>query len=159
MKSAIVYYSLDGHTRLIADMIASETGADVFELVPAKDNKKTGFQKYFWGGKSVMFNEKPGLKNPSPDLSAYDLIYIGTPIWASSFTPPVNTFISNAHLQGKKLAFFACHSGGGAVKCFDKMEKLLKNNAVTGKIDFKDPSADKAAEIAAAIKEWLASFA
>lgn len=159
MKSAVVYYSLDGHTRFIAGLIASETGADVYELKPDKENTKTGFQKYFWGGKSVIFNEKPKLRNASPDLKDYDLVFIGTPIWASNYAPPVNTFLNNCHLEGKKLAFFACHSGGGAAKCFDKMTAILKGNAVIGKLEFKDPAAERTAEINAKIKNWLADLA
>jgi flavodoxin len=158
MKSAVVYYSMDGHTRFVADIIASETGADVYALKPDKENSKTGFQKYFWGGKSVMFNEKPKLKNALPDLKDYDLVFIGTPIWAARFAPPVNTFLSGCHLQGKKLAFFACHSGGGAAKCFEKMTVILKDNTVIGKLEFKDPAADNAEEIKARIKTWLAAF-
>jgi len=158
MKSAVIYYSLDGHTRFIADLIAGETGADVFELKPVKETAKAGFRKYFWGGASVIFSEKPKLKNPLPDLKDYDLIIIGTPIWAGGFAPPVNTFLSNCTLQGKKLAFFACSASGDAKKCFDKMEKLLKNNDVVGTIDFVNPSAQGDTEIHTKLKSWLAKL-
>lgn len=156
MKALIVYYSLDGHTQYIANLIAAETGADVVKLEPVKELSQTGFKKFFWGGKSVFFNEKPKLKNTVTDLAAYDLIIIGTPVWASSCTPPVNTFISNFGATGKKLAFFACHAGGGAEKCFEKMEKALKNNKVVGKIEFVNPTADVKAEVKTQIKNWLA---
>lgn len=139
MKAIVIYYSLEGNTTLIAELIAKETGAELLELKPEKEIPKDGFKKFLWGGKSVIFKDKPRLINTIPDLAPYDTIFIGTPIWAGTFTPPVNTFISNAVISNKKLAFFACHSGGGADKCFDKLKNTLTGNTVIGTTSFIDP--------------------
>jgi flavodoxin len=159
MKSIVVYFSLEGHTRFVADIIAKETGADVFELRPVKEYVKTGFGKYFWGGKSVMFNEKPKLETPLPDFSAYDVIYIGTPIWASSFTPPINTFLADSNLQSKKLMLFACHAGGGAEKCFGKITARLKECKVIGTVAFTDPAEESSTAVTETVRAWVAGIA
>lgn len=99
MKNLIVYYSHDGNTRYIEKLIAERIDADVLELKPKKEFPKEGFKKYFWGGKSAVFNEKPVLLNTLPVLDEYDTIIIGTPIWASTYAPPVNTFISSSHIS------------------------------------------------------------
>jgi len=92
-------------------------------------------------------------------MNAYDVIFIGTPIWASSFTPLVNTFISSAPLQSKKLMLFACSSGGGAKKCFEKMKARLVHNDIIGEIDFKDPTENDLPIIQKQIKSWLSAVA
>jgi flavodoxin len=154
MKSIVVYFSLEGHTRFVANIIAKETGADLFELKPAKDYVKTGFGKYFWNGKSVMFNEKPKLETSLPDFSAYDVVYIGTPIWASSFAPPINTFLSECKLSAKKLMLFASNSGGGAEKCFGKIASRLKECRVVGTTAFTDPTEENRTAVTETVKAW-----
>lgn len=156
MRSIVVYFSLEGHTRFVADIIAKEAGADIFELKPVKEYVKTGFGKYFWNGKSVMFNEKPKLETPLPDFSGYDLIFIGTPIWASSYAPPINTFLADSNLKAKKLMLFASNAGGGAEKCFNKMRLRLKECQVLGTIDFTDPAEENRMAITEKVKSWVA---
>lgn len=154
MKDLVVFYSLEGHTKFIANLICEELDCDLLELKPEKEIPKSGFKKFLWGGKSAIFKEKPVLKNENPDLSQYDTIFIGTPVWAGTYTPPLNTFIYNNEIKGKKLAFFICHGGGGASKCISKLREALKDNELIGEIDFVDPtSADK--EIKLKIKKWI----
>lgn len=158
MKAIVVYYSFEGNTKLIAELIVKETGAELLELKPEKEIPKGGFKKFFWGGKSVIFKDKPRLINTIPDLAPYDTIFIGTPIWAGSFTPPVNTFLSNTVISNKKLAFFACHSGGGADKCFEKLKNTLTGNTLIGTTAFTDPVNTEADSLNEKIKKWLESI-
>lgn len=155
MKGLVIFYSLEGHTKFIADIIAEELDCDLLELKPKKEIPKTGFRKYLWGGKSALFNEKPPLINRIPNLNEYDTIFIGTPIWAGTYAPAVNTFISEYKINGKNVAFFACHGGGGAKKCFDKLENALKGNTVIGTIDFADSSDET--EKRNKLKDWIST--
>ena len=157
MKSLIVFYSLEGHTKFIANIIAEELQCDLLELKPEKEIPKTGFRKFFWGGKSAIFKEKPTLQNKIPNLKEYDTILIGTPIWASTYAPPVNTFVSDNEIKQKKFCFFACHGGGGAKKCFKKLEGVLAGNIILGTIDFIDSNDDEK-EKRDKVKSWLASI-
>lgn len=156
MKALVVFYSLEGNTKFIAGTIARELNCDSLELRPEKEFPKSKFRKYIWGGKSVVFHEKPKLKNKISCLDNYDTVFIGTPIWASTYTPPINTFISENKISGKNIAFFACHAGGGAKKCFDKLEGELKGNTILGSIDFNDSSSDS--EKREKLKEWISSI-
>ncbi|KOF55627.1 MULTISPECIES: flavodoxin family protein [Clostridium] len=154
MKSLVVFYSLEGHTKFIANLIAGELKCDLLELQPQKEIPKTGFRKFFWGGKSAIFKEKPSLKNKIPNLEQYDTIFIGTPIWAGTYAPPINTFISDNEIKQKNIAFFASHGGGGAKKCFMKLQDVLKDNNIVGAIDFVDPKNDDE-EKKSEIKKWI----
>ncbi|MDF2942543.1 MAG: Flavodoxin [Herbinix sp.] len=140
MKAVVVYYSLEGNTELIANLIAKKVEADIIKLQPEKEIAKEGFKKFLWGGKSVIFKEKPKLKNGRIELDQYDTIIIGTPIWASSFTPPIDTFLSENKIVNKNIFLFACNAGGGTAKCFAKLTDRLKGNSIKGTADFIDPS-------------------
>ena len=139
MKAVIIYYSLEGNTDSIALKIAQKTGADIVRLVPQKEFPKGNFKKFLLGGKSAVFNEKPKLANKEINLSLYDTIIIGTPIWAGTFAPPIMTFLNDYKFQDKNIFLFACHSGGGAQKCFEKIKKRIIGNTVKDTVDFVNP--------------------
>jgi flavodoxin len=139
MSTLVVYFSFTGSTKFVAEKIAETIGADITELKTSKNYPTEGFRKYFWGGKSVIFGDEPKLINDPIDLNKYETIIIGTPIWAGSFTPPIKSFINQNKIQGKRIALFASHAGGGAQKCFTKLKKELSGNEFLCEIDFVEP--------------------
>lgn len=139
MRTLVVYFSFDGNTKFIAEKIAESLSADIIELKTSKKYPTEGFCKYFWGGKSVIFGEKPKLTNERIDLDLYETIIIGTPVWASSFAPPIKSFISQYKIQDKRIALFASHGGGGAEKCFIKLKEALSGNKFIGEKDYVEP--------------------
>jgi flavodoxin len=153
VKSLVVYYSLEGNTRFVAAEIAAAAAADVLELKMLASAPQ-GFKKYFWGGRQVMSKEKPALAPLDKDPAAYEVIWIGTPVWAFSFTPALRTFFSQVSLQGKKIALFCC-SGGGPGPTLSRMEKELAGNVVVGRKHFVEPLKDKEKSRAAA-RAWAA---
>lgn len=153
MKALVVFYSLEGHTEAIANIIKNELKCDLLELKPEKEIPKKGLKKFLWGGKSVLFKEKPTLTNSIPNLEQYETIIIGTPIWAGIYAPPINTFISENKIKEKKVAFFACHGGGGAKKCFNKLEDILKENIILGNIEFSEKEEKNQHKIK--VQTWL----
>ncbi len=138
MKKIVVFYSFEGNTRLIAENISKAVAADLLELKPKKEMKSKGFMKYVWGGKAAMMKTRPALFPFDKDIQKYDVLFIGTPVWAWTYAPPLNTFFSTHSLANKKIALFCCH-GGGKGKIFDSMEEILKGNKIVGKIDFQEP--------------------
>ncbi len=81
---------------------------------------------------------KPELLPIKKNPQGYDLLFIGTPVWVWTYSPPINTFFSNYSLLNKKIALFCCH-GGGKGDIFNKMKKNLANNQILGEIDFQEP--------------------
>lgn len=148
MKSVVVYYSLTGNTSLVARMIADRIGAETIRLEPEKKIPSDKTSKYFWGGKSVIFNEKPKLVNDDLNLDGYDTLIIGTPIWARSFSSPVNTFLTETAIKGKDIYLFATHSPGTETeKCFVKMKEKLSGNNIKGTVGFEDVKKTSAKEL------------
>lgn len=155
MKTLVIYYSLEGNTKLIAETIAKETSADILELKTKKEYPTGGFKKYLLGGKSVLFNQKPELMEIDVDIKEYDRIFIGTPIWVGTYAPPFNTFIENYNIENKKIGLFACHGGGGAKKFYKKLKSKLPNNNYIGEIDFLDPIKKDTDENLIKVIEWV----
>ncbi len=145
MKKLIVYYSLEGNTEYAANRIKDRTGADLLKLVPKKAYHDKGFAKFFWGGKSAVMAEKPELEAYEVNLSEYDQVIFGFPVWASNFTPPVRTFIeeNKEALKGKRFAAFACQSGGGAEKALAKLAKTIGIDAFERIVILIDPKTKK----------------
>ncbi len=133
----VVFHSHEGNTRSLAENIADEIGADIEELVPER-TVTTGPMKYFWRESQVMMGKKPQIKPLKADPRTYDIIFLGSPVWAWTYTPPVNTFLSTHGLKGKKVAIFlSCEGGPG--KTLEKMKEALKGNDLLGEEWFFAP--------------------
>ena len=153
MKTLIVYYSLEGNTDYAAKKIAENIGADTLRLIPRKAYKDKGFSKFIWGGKSAIMGEAPKLEDYEIDLSQYDKVVIGFPVWASNYTPPIRTFV-NEHcdeLVEKSIAAFACQSGTGAEKALAKLKETIGIDAFEAETIFIDPKARQTEETDEAI--------
>ncbi|MCR5249711.1 MAG: flavodoxin [Lachnospiraceae bacterium] len=140
MKRLIVYFSLEGNTEYIADKLSDALGAGKLSLVPEKAYADKGFAKFFWGGKSAVMAEKPALKPYVLDDDLEEII-IGFPVWAGTITPPIRTFVSEnkERMKGKRISAFACQSGSGAEKAFEKLKSLLGTDELCGTAIFIDP--------------------
>ena len=154
MKTAIVYYSLEENCTLIAEALQKNLNADVFRLLLKDDKKRKGFSKFFWGCAMVVFNKKPALKLINFDPAPYDLIIIGSPVWAGTFAPPLKTFFAGTKITGKKIALFVCF-GGDAGKSLINLKSLLTGNSFAGEIGFKEPASGNSEEIQKQIDEWV----
>ena len=141
MKTLIVYYTLEGNTHYAAKKIASLLDADMLRIKPVKTYPRKGFRKFLWGGKSAVMAEKPELEPYTFDASAYDRIVFGFPVWAGNVTPPLRTFIKENDLSGKRFAAFACQSGAGAEKAFEKLKTALGIRELDAELVLIDPKA------------------
>ena len=139
MKTAIVYYSMHGNVRYVSEKVAKELGADLIELKPVKAYPDKGAMQFLWGGSAVTFKKKPELEPYSFNAGDYDLVIIGTPVWAGSFTPPLRTFFENNDLTGKKIAVIATSGGGDSAKCLQAIKEAAKADSLSAKLSLVDP--------------------
>ncbi|WP_297428568.1 flavodoxin [Clostridium sp.] len=153
MKSVIIYYSLDGNTKFIANTINDELGGDIIEIKPKKEIPNKGLMKFIFGGKQVVLGEKPEIEEVKVDFTKYDLIIFGTPIWAGNFAPVFNTFLEKNPIKNKKIILFCCHGGGKEGKAFIKFKEILKENKFLGEITIEDPLKKDVNDLE--IKQWV----
>ena len=145
MKTAVVYYSMHGNVRYVAEKVAKGLGADLIEIKPVKAYPDKGAMQFIWGGSAVTFKKKPDLEPYSFNASDYDLVIIGTPVWASNFTPPLRTFFENNDLTGKKIAAIVTSGGGDSAKCLQAIKEAAKADSLAATLSLVDPK-DKPAD-------------
>lgn len=111
MKNAVVFYSRDGNTAAAAREIAALFSAQVFEL-KEKNGSRKGFFGFMRSGFQAAFHLKSKLVDDfSKKIAKYNAVYIGSPVWAGSGAPAVNTFVDRADLAGKDVyLFYVCAS-------------------------------------------------
>lgn len=156
MKTAIIYYSLEGNTEYVANYIAERIDADLIKIEPKKEYPNKGFKKFLWGGKSAIMGEMPEVEEYEFDSEKYDYIIFGSPVWASQFTPPIRTFINEnkEKLTGKKISAFTCYSGGGAENALEKLKAFLGIDAFDAKLILIDPKDRRSDEKDKEIEEF-----
>ena len=103
MKTLVVYYSHDGSTKLMAEVIAKELHADIEEIHPEKPINASGISIVHWGLHSWLCPPQSKIKPLSKNLADYDRIIIGTPVWAYTFAPPIKTLVKEYKISGKQI--------------------------------------------------------
>ena len=127
MKRLVVYYSLSGNTEEAAKKIAEALGADLLQLETVQKMPKSFAAQIIVGGGQVMFNHIPRLKPMDKDVSAYDEIILGSPIWNSKGVPAVNAFLRDKDAASKVTSLFFLSAGGDTEKGLQAITKQLPN--------------------------------
>ncbi len=138
MKILIVYYSLTGNTKFIAEIIKNALNADILPLKPKKELNPEGGMKFFWGGYQAIMKKKPKLEDFDINPEEYDLIFIGTPVWAWRYSPPIRSFLKQFNLKNKKVAIWMCYAGN-ADKALMRFKETIADSVLLGENKFQDP--------------------
>lgn len=102
-KVLVAYYSHSGNTRDMARQIADATGGDLFEITP-QTAYPTDYEAVVAQAKrEIADGFRPALKTPLPDLSGYDVVFVGSPCWWATVAPPVATFLAGGAWTGKTV--------------------------------------------------------
>lgn len=123
MRVLVAYYSRDGHTKAVAQEIARQLGADLEEIVDKTSRR--GIVGWLLGGRDATKKKDTEIGPLKCDPAAYELVAVGTPIWAWNMTPAVRTYLNNNKGKIKQVAFFCTQGGSGGEKTFSYMEELL----------------------------------
>ena len=117
-KILVAYFSATGVTARAAQKVAEATGGEVYAITPAKPYTDADLD---WRDKqsrsSVEMNDpkaRPALGGERLDVSEYDVVFIGYPIWWDQAPRLINTFIESHNLKGKTVIPFAT-SGGSTI--------------------------------------------
>jgi flavodoxin len=138
MKIIIVYFSLTGNTRKLAVKIYEIIKAKNFDvrLFELEEKKEYSFFRNCFNAISEKIIEIDKI----PHIENYDLLFIGTPVWAGKITPHVRSFLKDVELKGKKVFLFTTYGSGflkeKAMKEFVKLVEA-KGGEVIGKIEVK----------------------
>lgn len=131
-KVLVVYYSQskNKNTETIAKWIGDSLGADMYEIemvTPYPESYKEVLKE---AKKDIDSSRNPAIKPFAKDVSEYDIVFIGSPIWYGSYAPPVGTFLAENNLNGKTIVPFCTHGGGGAKDFYTNIGKNAKDGMV-----------------------------
>ncbi len=118
MSKLFIYYSFTGNVDAVAEVLKAK-GFDLRKVESEFKLSNKLFPQMMKGGFSAAIGQTPKLIGYDSDVSVYDEIVIGSPIWNGRFASPVNTILKETDLGGKKLTFILC-SGSGTGKNADK---------------------------------------
>jgi len=153
-KVLIIYYSLSGNTRSIAEKIREKTGGALFEIETKRTYPAELTATYEEAKRELQSGDLPALKNSPPHMSPYDLILVGSPVWWYTVSTPVMRFLRQADFAGRKVAVFCTHEGGPG-KIFPHFKEQAKNGVVLEGIDFYKPRQNRKGEVEKALDSWL----
>jgi flavodoxin len=152
----------EGNTAIVAKMIADKAGADSFEVLPVDDHYPMTYDALTDVAKQEQNdNARPEYAGEVPDLSQYNTIFIGAPVWWGDWPMIMYTFFEeNADaLAGKTLIPFSTHAGSGLSGFDSKLSKALPDSTVgTGlAIEGTDAQNDQTA-VKEKVSGWLTEF-
>lgn len=131
MKSIIVFYSYSGNTQQVAKILAEylRQKGEV-ELRELKTVDETG--SFFVQAFGAFKHKRAKIEPLNSDLGRYDLICLGTPVWAFAPVPAMNTYLDKCSgLEGKEVILFTTYgSGSGNKRCLNYMQGLLSPKGV-----------------------------
>ncbi len=159
-KILVVYFSRSGNTETVAKELTAKLKADSEKLVEQGTDWE-GVWGYIKAGKAAWQETATSIEKLKKEPKDYDLVVIGTPVWAWNMTPAVRSFLTVYKDDLKKVAFFATEGGSGHEKAFKNMETLAGKAPVATAFvlqkECADPAkiAEKIAPFAAAIKKAL----
>jgi len=126
-KILVVYYSRTGNTERVAKDLASRLGADSEKIIDT--NKRTGFFGFMTSGKESVQKTPAHIRPMKSDFSAYDLVLIGTPVWAGDISSPVRAMLMEHKGSFKDIAVFATSGGDDPKNVLKTIEELAQRTA------------------------------
>ena len=127
----ITYFSASGVTKSEAERISKIVNGDLFEIEPKEKYTKEDLD---WRNKQSRSSvemqnrsSRPEIKEDNLDISNYDTILIGFPIWWGVAPTIVNTFIESKNFTGKNLIPFCTSGGSGMLYCENDLRKTYPN--------------------------------
>lgn len=129
MNKLIVYFSYTNNTRFIANRIKEKLNCDILEIktvIPYSDDYQSVVDDE---QNNEASNYLPEIQEINVDLSKYDEIILGTPVWWYRPVPAIRTFLSQNDLSGKVIKPFATNAGWLG-RTFNEIKKLCPNSKV-----------------------------
>ena len=112
-----------GNTKIVADYISEITGADQFEIVTHKYDGMAYTPLINLAKEEANKGELPPYEGSAPDLSQYDTVFIGGPIWWGTYPQVMFTLFRDINLDGKTVIPFTTHEGSGLASTVSDVKK------------------------------------
>ncbi|MBR0150830.1 MAG: NAD(P)H-dependent oxidoreductase [Synergistaceae bacterium] len=150
-KTLTAYFTLSGHTKSIAQFIASQTNSPLCEIITEKKYPRNYLMAILASRKEFKHDERPAIITPKiEDFSSYERIIIGFPIWFFTCPMAVVSWLEQYDFTGKEIFPFCTSGGSNCVKATAKIRQICPGANVHDGIRFTKPDSE-------AISRWLNS--
>lgn len=129
-KVLVVYFSHGGNTQKLAKEISDQVGGDFRRIEPV-NAYPGGDELYDYTEQEQADDARPEIQDLNIDMSKYDTVFIGYPIWWYTYPQVILTFFDNYDLTGKTIVPFVTHGGSGMSGTEDDMREYLSDKDVT----------------------------
>ncbi len=137
MKKIFIYYSLTGNGDIVADYL-KDKGYDIRKVETKEELPKNNILRILAGGYKAMISYKDKLIDFDNNIDDYDEVIIGSPIWNSRLSSPINSLLDKIDLTGKNITF-VLYSGSGKD---NKATEELKSKYHCEIINLKEPKSN-----------------
>lgn len=117
----VVYYSRSGTTQALASELARQTGAEAIAIREAR--ARAGARGYLRSLVELARGTLPAIESPLVDLSRYDIVLLGTPVWAGRASVPMRRYLNDMKRVLPRTAFFCTYGGRGYETAFADMSE------------------------------------
>ena len=129
-KILVAYYSLTGKTEKVAKAIAEASGGQLYRIEVARAYPSDARERRAVLQQEIDDNILPPLKATMVNPGDFDIIFLGSPVWANHISQPVKSFLVQYDLAGNHVIPFVTHSGGGRGQSFDDVAELCTDCVV-----------------------------
>ena len=154
-KKLVAYFSASGTTARVAKTLAEAAGADLYEIKPAVPYTRADLN---WMDKNARSTvemhdsaSRPAIADTNANVEAYDVIFLGFPIWWYIAPTIINTFLESYNFSGKTVILFATSGGSG----FGRAVESLQSSAPGAVI--KEGKLLNGHQSVESLKNWVAS--
>ena len=127
-KTLVVYFSATGTTKGVAETIASNVQADIFEIVPQEPYTAADLDWHDNSSRSTMemndSSSRPDISGTVENMAQYEIVFIGYPIWWGEAPRVVSTFMESCSFEGKTVIPFCTSSSSGIGSSGRNLENL-----------------------------------
>ncbi len=127
-KILVAYFSATGTTKGVAEIIAGNMGADIYEIVPQEPYTDADLDWHDDSSRSTTemndSSSRPEINGAVEDMEQYDIVFIGYPIWWGEAPRIVSTFMESYSFEGKTLIPFCTSSSSGLGSSGKNLEEL-----------------------------------
>lgn len=133
-KSLVAYFSASGVTARAAKTLAEAAGADLYEIKPKTPYTKEDLNWMDKNSRSSIEmknpSSRPEIADRNAEISSYDVIFLGFPIWWYTAPVIINTFLESYDFSGKTIVLFATSGGSGLGKTSEKLKPSVSDTVV-----------------------------
>lgn len=127
MRILVVYYSYGGTTRTVAEALAKTLGADIAEVRCSRYGR--GTMSFLSACYDSLMARLPAIDAPPANVQNYDLVIVGSPIWAGHAATPIRKYLSERPGQFKRLALFLTCGGSAPQSAFTELSQMARGQS------------------------------